>query len=248
VQRYKLTIGYDGTAYAGWQIQPNGLTVQEVAQTCLSQLDGRSTVLHGSGRTDQGVHARGQVAHVDLKRGWSIVSLRRALNGNLPEDIRVMRVEKVDNSFHARRSAVQKEYRYFIHNAEVMPPHRRLYRTHLRKFLDVTRMREAASLLVGTHDFAAFSANPNRKVETTVRRLDELVVRKRGAVITIIARGEGFLYKMVRSLAGFLIRVGEGAESPARAGEVLASRQRTAHVPTAPPQGLFLWNVTYPKA
>jgi len=245
VNRHKLTIAYDGTAYAGWQIQPNGLAVQEVLQNCLADLDGRRAVVHGSGRTDQGVHARGQVAHVDLKRDWPLPSLKRALNSNLPNDVRVLRVEAVDSTFHARRSAIGKEYRYFIHNAEIMPPHLRLYQAHVRRKLDVGLMREAAGHLVGTHDFAAFSANPRRKQESTVRRLDELGVRKRGASIAIVARGEGFLYKMVRSLAGFLMRVGEGGDPPAGAEEILAARVRTARVPTAPPLGLFLWEVKY---
>lgn len=122
---------------------------------------------------------------------------------------------------------------------------KRHYVTHVRNPLDAKAMQEAAALLVGTHDFAAFSANPKRHVETHVRRLDRLDVRKRGSEITIIAAGEGFLYKMVRSLTGFLMRVGEGAVAPDVAQEVLNSRIRTARVPTAAPQGLFLWRVTY---
>ena len=245
MQRYRLDISYDGTAYSGWQIQPNGLTVQEVIQTALQTLAGGPVKLHGSGRTDQGVHARCQVAHVDLERPWEPPRLLAALNALMPPDVRIMRVAAVAPDFHARHSVRIKEYRYFIWNSAVLPPVKRLYCTHVRDPLDAVAMQRAADLLVGRNDFAAFAANPKRHVESTVRRLDRLAVRKRGAEITIIAAGEGFLYKMVRSLAGFLIRVGEGAVEPGVAHDILTSGQRTARVPTAPPEGLFLWHVTY---
>ncbi len=150
--------------------------------------------------------------------------------------------------FHARRSAAAKEYRYFIWNADILPPVLRHYRTHVRQPLDVEAMQAAAVLLEGRHDFAAFSANPNRPVESTVRELYRLQVRRRGAEIVIIARADGFLYKMVRSLAGFLIQVGAGAVPAREADAILRSRERTARVPTAPPQGLFLWRVFYRRA
>ncbi len=243
--RYRFDISYDGADYAGWQIQPNGLAVQAVIQGAMAKILGETIKLHGSGRTDQGVHARQQVAHADLPSPWESAKLQTALNAVLPADIRIMRVARVPREFHARRSVRVKEYRYFICNSEVLPPVRRRYATHIRQPLDVEAMQQAASLLVGRHDFSAFSANPKRHVETHVRRLDRLDVRKRGSEITIIAAGEGFLYKMVRSLAGFLVRVGEGAVPPVTAKEILHSRERTARVPTAPPEGLFLWNVTY---
>jgi len=245
MQRYRLDISYDGTAYAGWQIQPNGLAVQQVIQDAMEKILCEPVKLHGSGRTDQGVHARRQVAHADISSPWLPAKLMTALNAVLPPDIRIMRAAKAPRTFHARCSVRIKEYRYFIWNSDVVPPTKRHFATHIRNPLDVQAMQEAASLLVGAHDFSAFSANPKRHVETHVRRLDRLDLRKRGAEITIIAAGEGFLYKMVRSLAGFLIRVGEGAVPPAVAREILDSRVRTARVPTAPPEGLFLWNVTY---
>ena len=243
--RYRFDISYDGTAYCGWQIQPNGLTVQEVVQGALARLVSEPVKLHGSGRTDQGVHARRQVAHADLPSAWEPPKLRRALNAVLPPDIRVTRASSVAQTFHARKSVTLKEYRYFIWNGAVLPPDRRFTFCHVREPLDVVAMQVAADLLVGQNDFAAFSSNPKRFVETTVRRLDRLEIRKRGSEITVIAAGEGFLYKMVRSLVGFLIRVGQGAVEPALASTILASAQRTARVPTAAPQGLFLWNVTY---
>lgn len=243
--RYRMHIAYDGTNYAGWQVQPNGVTVQEMLEKALARLTAATVKVHGSGRTDRGVHARKQVAHFDLPMPLNIIELRRGLNGVLPSDIRVLALRRVSASFHARRSAVGKEYRYFIWNAEEVPPDLRLYRTRVRTPLDLDRMRKAAKRLVGRRDFAAFTANPNRPVASTTRTIEELRITKKGPEIVIVARGEGFLYKMVRSLAGFLVRVGTGAVEPSETAEILESRVRTARVETAPPEGLFLWNVTY---
>jgi len=247
-QRYKMTIAYDGTAYAGWQIQPRNVAVQEVVQNAIRSVTGEAVVVHASGRTDHGVHARGQVVHADFERPRDLTAtLTRGMNAVLPPDIRVLDARPVADWFHARRSVLSKEYRYFIWNDEVVPPFIRAYRTHVRGRLDAEAMAKAASSLAGRHDFAAFTANPNRFVESTVRNLTCLSVKRKGVEIVILARADGFLYKMVRSLAGFLIRVGEGAVHPEAAGRVLLSRVRTAGVPTAPPQGLFLWNVKYPR-
>ena len=243
--RYKLIIGYDGTAYAGWQIQPNGMTVQQRIQDALAQLTCEHPKIHGSGRTDAGVHGRRQVAHVDLERKRPCRMLLNGLNALLPADIRLHTVAPAAADFHARRSAIEKEYRYFIWNGPVMPPHKRHYATHVRRPLDIERMNACAALLVGRHDFAAFAATPSRELETTVRDLRALRVSKRGRAIVITARGDGFLYKMVRSLAGYLIRVGVGDQAPTEAVAIRESGVRTARVPTAPPQGLFLWNVWY---
>jgi len=245
MQRYRITVSYDGTNYAGWQVQPRDPTVQAGLEGALRQISGETVKVHGSGRTDQGVHARRQVAHVDLSEPIAERALCRGLNALLPSDVRVLGVRRAGIAFHARKSVVEKEYRYFIWNAEVVPPFLCRYRTRIRQPLDVALMQAAAGLLTGKRDFAAFTANPKQHVESTVRRLDGLTVRRKGSEITIVARGEGFLYKMVRSLAGFLIRVGEGALPPRVATEVLASRMRTARVPTAPPHGLFLWDVFY---
>ncbi|MBP7276345.1 MAG: tRNA pseudouridine(38-40) synthase TruA, partial [Kiritimatiellae bacterium] len=214
----------------------------------LEQLEGVRPRVHSSGRTDTGVHAAGQCAHVDVTRDWEPRKLRLALNALLPEDIRILDVRRAASDFHARYDASGKEYRYFIWNGEVMPPHLRRYRTQERKPLDASAMRAAAQALVGRHDFAAFSANPNREIEGTVRHLRMLGVRKTGPEIVIRAQGDGFLYRMVRSLAGYLIRVGRGELGVESATEILRSKQRTARVPTAPPQGLFLWRVHYDGA
>ncbi len=243
--RYKLTMGYDGSAYAGWQVQPKQLTVQQTLEGVLRQLTGETVKVHGSGRTDQGVHARGQVVHFELLSGWPCDRLRKGMNALLPPDIRIFKVDRVPETFHARRSAVRKEYRYFIWNDEVMNPCQRLYATHIRRPLDVAQMISAARLLVGRHDFAAFTANPNREVECTVRDVQYIRIRKTGPLVTICVAGEGFLYKMVRSICGMLIRVGVGELSAEDISRILASKIRTAHVPTAPACGLFLWKVWY---
>jgi tRNA pseudouridine38-40 synthase len=246
--RFRITVAYDGTAYGGWQIQPNANTVQAELQAVLKRLGGGDVLVHGSGRTDAGVHARGQVAHFDFPRPFAPVALVRAMNACLPPDIRVVEAAIVAGDFHARKSAIGKEYRYFIWNAPVMLPTARLYHLHEHEPLDTERMQAAAGALIGQHDFAAFSANPNRFVETTVRTIQSLAVSRVDEQITIAVHGDGFLYRMVRSLAGWLIRVGRGEVPPEQTAAILASRERTAHVPTAPPQGLFLWQVDYPLA
>ncbi len=246
--RYSLRIAYDGAAYAGWQVQPRRRTVQGELEAALCRLTGVPIKLHGSGRTDQGVHAAGQVAHGDLPHAIPPANLARALNALLPADIRVLGARVAAPDFHARRHALRKEYRYFIWNGALLPPWQRLYRTLVRPPLDVRAMRRAAALLVGRRDFAAFTANPNREVGCTRRRLMRLSVSRRGRELVLRAQSDGFLYKMVRSLAGFLIRVGTGAIPPEEARRILASRTRTARVPTAPPAGLFLWKVWYPAA
>ena len=244
--RFRLTIAYDGTAYVGWQVQPNGLAVQEVIEKVLQGLVGEEVKLHGSGRTDQGVHAHGQVAHVDLHTRMDAVALHRALNSRLPPDIRVRQVRKARPDFHARRSAVSKEYRYFVWNGPIQPPDRRLYTAPFRRPLNLPAMQAAAQRFVGEHDFVSFTANPNRVIESTVRQVTMFTVRKQGPLLCFRVRGNGFLYKQVRSMAGFLLRVGEGMEPPEAVTELLQHAiPRTARVPTAEPQGLFLWQVWY---
>jgi len=245
-RRFRLTVAYDGTAYSGWQVQPRHPSVQQALEGVLAGLVGHPVKVHGSGRTDQGVHARGQVAHTDLTTRMNGGALLRACNARLPHDIRVLSVVRAGGDFHARRNAVGKEYRYVVWNAPVMPPERRLYAAHVCRPLEVARMREAARAFEGTHDFASFTANPQREVESTVREIYSFTVVKRGREIVFRVSGNGFLYRQVRSMVGFLLRVGEGAEAPEAVRGLLESgAARTARVPTAPPQGLFLWRVWY---
>lgn len=244
--RLKFTIAYDGTRYAGWQVQPGKTTVQGVCEETLAKIFRHPVKLHGSGRTDQGVHARGQVAHADITTRMDTAAIVRACNARLPADIRVTRVTPATPGFHARRSAVGKEYRYFICNAPFILPEKRLYHEHIINPLDIPAMQAAAAHFVGTHDFAAFTANPQRDVPSTVRTIYACELRQRRTLLTLRVSGNGFLYKQVRSIAGFLIRVGLGAEPPAAALELLnAASARTARVPSARPRGLFLWRVWY---
>jgi tRNA pseudouridine38-40 synthase len=244
-QRYKIVIAYDGTAYAGWQVQPGRRTIQGEIEHALQQITGSHVRVESSGRTDRGVHARGQVAHFDLPSAMPPAKLLIGINSFLDDDIRIMRAAQAPSDFHARFSATGKEYRYFIRNEPVRDPFARAYAAWMYGTLDVPAMQQAAKVLEGRHDFAAFAANPKREVDGTVRCLYELRVTQRSADIMIRAKGDGFLYKMVRSLAGFLIRVGRGELKPEMAHTILASKLRTARVPTAMPEGLFLWKVYY---
>lgn len=244
--RFRLRIAYDGTRYAGWQVQPGRETIQGVLEDAVAEITGEQQRVHCSGRTDAGVHARGQVAHVDIgTKQLAARKFARSLNGVLPDDIRIMAAARAAPDFHARFDAVQKEYRYFVWNGPTIYPDVRLYRFHERCKLDVDAMCASAEILQGEHDFAAFAANPNREIDGTVRRVDDVVVRKKGHELCMMVRGEGFLYKMVRSIAGYLLRVGRGEVTAADTSVILASKVRTARVPTAPAHGLFLWRVVY---
>ncbi|MDZ8117903.1 tRNA pseudouridine(38-40) synthase TruA [Pontiella agarivorans] len=244
--RYKITVSYDGTNYSGWQVQPDHRTVQGELERLLAGMTEQKHVrVESSGRTDAGVHARAQVAHFVLPKKVDTRYFMRGINAQLDRDIRVTSFKVVPDDFHARFGAVGKEYRYFIYNGQIVPPTKRLYRLQEARPLDVERMRTAAALLVGDHDFAPFSVNPKRELHGTVRTIHSFSVRKQGADITLAVRGSGFLYKMVRSLAGILIDVGIGRREPEIINEILAHGKRTAVVRTAQPQGLFLWNVFY---
>lgn len=244
--RYKLTIAYDGTNYAGWQVQPGKTTVQGEVERAIEKMAGRHIRIHHSGRTDAGVHAKGQVAHFDLKEPADTGRFMNGLNAHLDFDIRIMKMEKVRPDFNARYDAVSKEYRYFVWNGDSVPPELRLYRLHERRKLDMKAMRAAAEILVGKHDFAAFTANPQREIEGTVKTITAITIKRtREGDVTIAVIGEGFLYKMVRSIAGFLLRVGIGELKPEDAKRLLKAAQRTREVPTAKALGLFLWRVDY---
>lgn len=244
--RHKMVISYDGTAYVGWQRQAHGDTVQERIETALRSMCGCPITIYASSRTDQGVHAKRQTIHCDLPvSAPACSSIQKGLNAILPPDIRITSVQKTNADFHARFGTKGKEYRYYIWNGPILPPDRRLYWTWARRPLDVRAMQKAAKHLVGKHDFAAFTASSDRQAGSTVRRIEFLRVRRKAREIVVRVKADGFLYRMVRSLVGFLLRVGEGALAPGAAKEILESQTRTARVPTAPPQGLFLWQVHY---
>ncbi|HKL22982.1 MAG TPA: tRNA pseudouridine(38-40) synthase TruA [Tichowtungia sp.] len=244
--RYKITIAYDGTDYAGWQVQPHRNTVQAEVERVLKTLSGKKIRIHHSGRTDAGVHAKGQVAHFDLDEPVDLPRFQNSLNALLKPDVRIMKLQKVSDDFHARFSATGKEYRYFIWNGPAVPPELRLYRLHERRPLDIAAMKRAAEQLVGKHDFAAFTANPNREIGGTMKTVTNITVtRARAGDVKICVSGKGFLYKMVRSIAGFLLRVGTGELDVKDARRLLKAAERTHEIPTAKPLGLFLWNVDY---
>ena len=242
---YKLTIAYDGTVYAGWQRQPNGISVQQLIEEALGKIAGAPVCVHGSGRTDAGVHARAQVAHATFTTRHPPATLLRALNANLPDDIRVTVVKRVPAKFHARFSALGKEYRYQIDAGAVADPFSRRYAWHHPRPLDLAAMRRSAKLITGRQDFTALSANPMRQIDSSVRTVTKLTIRRHGQFVTIAVSANGFLYKMVRSIAGALVRVGEGRLTIAQLRSLLAGKQRTALVETAPAHGLFLWRVRY---
>lgn len=244
-RRYRMAIAYDGGGFSGWQVQPEKTTVQGALEGAFLRLTGETVRVHSCGRTDTGVHARAQVAHFDLARPWEARRLQTGLNALLPDSVRVTELRRARPDFHARYDAKGKEYRYTVWNAPLHCPLHRLHAVHVRQPLDVAAMRQAAAMLVGTHDFAAFSANPHREIGGTVRTLWRLAVRKQGNVVTISAVGDGFLYKMVRSLAGHLLRVGKGAIAAEETPGLLASACRTARVETAAAHGLCLWKIHY---
>lgn len=244
--RYKITVAYDGTNYGGWQVQPNRNTVQAEIERVLEIMTCSKIRIHHSGRTDAGVHAKGQVAHFDLEKNWEPWRLQNGLNGLLPGDIRIMKVQRVKDDFHSRFSAIGKEYRYFIWNGPAVPPELRFYRLHECRKLDIAAMKAAAAQLVGTHDFASFTANPKREIGGTEKTVTDITVtRSRDGEVKICVKGKGFLYKMVRSIAGFLLRVGTGELDAASATHFLEHPGRTKDIPTAKAHGLFLWKVDY---
>ena len=245
-RKYRVVIAYDGTGYSGWQMQSNAVGVQQVVEEALAWLEGAPVRIYGSSRTDAGVHARGFVGHFHLTKPVPPKNVVRAMNARLPDSVRVMRAAYAGEGFDARLSAKGKEYRYQVYQADIMPPHLAPYWTFCHRPLDLEAMRTAASLFVGRHDFAPFSANPNRELESTVRTIFSFDVRRAGPRHTFVVRGDGFLYKQVRSMAGFMLSVGKGNERPEAVRELLdAAAPRTARVETAPARGLFLWKVFY---
>lgn len=245
-RKYKVVIAYDGTAYSGWQYQENALGIQQVVEEAVAFLERSPVRVFGSSRTDAGVHAKGFVAHFHLTKPIPPKNLLKAMNSRLPEAVRVVKASYAKESFDARLSAKGKEYRYHIYQGDIMPPHFVPYWTYCHRPLDFEAMKKAASYFVGRHDFVSFAANPNRELETTVRNIFSCEVKKSGPKYVIVVKGDGFLYKQVRSMAGFLLSVGKGNEKPEAVKELLdAAAPRTARVETAPPRGLFLWKVFY---
>lgn len=247
MRNIKLIVAYDGTNYHGFQEQRGtGLpTVQETLEKCLSRLAGRRVQVIGAGRTDAGVHARGQVVNFNAE-GWPIPVERipLAMNGVLPGDIVVTGAEEVAGDFHARFSARSKTYRYSIWNDRLPSPFHRLYSYFLPVPLDLEAMSRASAYLLGRHDFKCFQA-AGSAVTDTVRVLWRADIRREGPLVQFIFQGNGFLYNMVRIMVGTLVQVGTGKISPERVKLILESRDRIEAGPTMPPRGLCLEQVEY---
>jgi tRNA pseudouridine38-40 synthase len=244
MRTFKLTIAYDGTDFAGWQMQAGPRTVQGVLEEALQPIDDRRVVVHAAGRTDAGVHADGQVVSFSLESTIDPGALLRALNVRLPDDVRVMRVEEAAADFNARFHAKRKTYQYAIFNGAVVPPRLRHFVWHVSQPLDADAMDTAARALVGEHDFAAFQA-AGSDVITTRREITSSHVFRRDEQLIYEVTGTGFLRHMVRNIAGTLTDIGRARRPVDDMHRVLASRDRAHASATAPPHGLTLVRVEY---
>ncbi|MDO5411052.1 MAG: tRNA pseudouridine(38-40) synthase TruA [Lachnospiraceae bacterium] len=242
---YKIIVQYDGTRYNGWQKQKNTKdTIQGKLEVLLSKMTGYPVEVHGSGRTDAGVHALAQTANFHLKTKQEPAELLHYLNRYLPADISVTDVQSVSERFHSRLNAVSKTYRYRIGIGPVRNVFERSYIFHMEETPDVTRMREAAAYLIGEHDFMSFNSNQRTK-KSTVRRIDSIEIRSCANEITIDFTGNGFLYNMVRILTGTLVEAGLGKRAPEEIPAILSAKNRQAAGITMPPCGLTLVEVRY---
>jgi tRNA pseudouridine38-40 synthase len=245
--RYKLTIEYDGSGLVGWQRQANGLSVQEILEIAAERFCGRKLIVHGAGRTDAGVHALAQAAHIDLPKEWPTDVIRNALNQHVkPHAVSVIMVEPVADHFDARRSARGRAYRYRILNRRAPAAVERGRVWHVGVPLDVEGMQQGAALLLGKHDFTSFR-DSECQANSPVKTLDKLAVTRQGDEVQIEARARSFLHHQVRNMVGTLKLVGAGKWRAQRVGEALEARDRRAGGPTAPPEGLYLVEVVYPE-
>jgi tRNA pseudouridine38-40 synthase len=245
MRNIKLTIEYDGTNYLGWQVQPKGATIQGLIEEKLTLLTGEPIHLIGSGRTDAGVHALSQVAHFKAKSLMEVLTIQRALNSLLPQDIVVRNVEEVSEDFHARKQSKSKVYEYRILNRPVRSAFHRAYAWHIPQSLDLQEMKKATQELVGEHDFSSFRSvgSPTRTAVRKVTRAEWK--RNRDGFIRFEVEATGFLKQMVRTIVGTLVEVGKGRITPEEFQRILQARDRKKAGPTAPAQGLFLKEVKY---
>ncbi len=248
--KFKLTIAYDGTGYEGWQVQKIGTGVQEKVEAALAKLFPSRPRVHGSSRTDTGVHALGLVAHFEAPAVECRMTPRKlalALNAWLPGDIRVLSAARAHRDFHARFNATGKQYRYFVWNHAAMNPLLRRTAWHVPRPLDLRAVRAAAPLFLGRHDFQSFAANPGYARASTVRTLWRCDLRRSGPLLTFIIEGDGFLYRMCRGIVGTLVQVGLGRFPATDVKRMLAMKDRRAAGMSAPGHGLVLWKVFYRK-
>ena len=244
MKRVKLIVAYDGTNYCGWQVQPNGITIEQVLNENLSKLLGEEIAVTGASRTDSGVHSMGNVAIFDTETRMPADKISFALNQRLPEDIVVQDSCEVPSDWHPRYQVSRKTYEYRILNRTFRMPNRRLDTYFYHHKLDVDKMKQAASYLVGEHDFKSFCA-VGAQVKTTTRTIYSCELKQDGELLTIRITGSGFLYNMVRIIAGTLVEVGRGAFAPSEVKEMLEQKERGRAGATAPPQGLVLLGIVY---
>jgi tRNA pseudouridine38-40 synthase len=246
-RRIRIELSYDGTDFHGWQVQPNLPTIQGTLETILAGMEGEPVPVAGSGRTDAGVHALAQVAAFSIRNPIPVSNLRRAMNRLLPPDIRVTRVDEVQESFHPRFDAKAKTYEYRIYRDEIVPPFERRYVYHHPYPLRVAEMIAAARLLEGEHDFTSFAASDERDAEgaSKVRRVFSSTLEELPDRLIYRVRGSGFLKHMVRNIIGVLLEVGKGNFGEVEVLQRLDPESRIAPGPTAPARGLFLVNVDY---
>jgi tRNA pseudouridine38-40 synthase len=245
MRNLKFTLAYDGTDFAGWQTQPGRRTVQETLESAIARVTQEARVrVNASGRTDAGVHAVGQVVNFYTASPLPPETLVRAVNAHLPPDVIVKAAAEAAQSFDANKDARRKLYRYVIHDGPVPDVFLRRYACHVKRRLDAAAMRRASRVLVGRHDFHSFETDwPNRL--TSIRTVTHLGVSRAGDYVWIDVEADGFLYNMVRSIAGTLINVGRGFWPESKVAEILSAEDRRQAGPTAPAQGLFLMRVTY---
>lgn len=245
--RYKVIIAYDGTNFNGFQAQPNGRTVQEELEKTLRKMNnGKTITIFGSGRTDAGVHAAGQVIHFDYPQTRDLEKMRYALDTQTPEDIAVKSVEIVPDDFHARYHVVEKIYQFRVDIGKPRSPFKRFYASYFPYEVDIKKIRRALTDLVGTHDFTSFCAS-GTEIEDKVRTIHEarLEISEAGDELVFTFRGDGFLYKMIRILVGTLLKMGNGRMDETRIPEIIAAKDRNFAGPTAHPEGLYLVEVKY---
>ena len=244
MKRIGLVVAYDGTNYCGWQVQPNGVTIEEKLNKSLARLTGEEIRIIGASRTDSGVHALGNVAVFDTESSIPPERFAYALNQRLPEDIRIQLSEEVEPDFHPRYCDSEKTYEYRILNRKFPVPTERLYTYFYHYKLDVDKMKAATSYLIGQHDFASF-CGAKAQVKTTIRTVTGIDVWRDGDIVTIRVTGTGFLYNMVRIIAGTLVKIGMGVYPPEKMEEILEEKNRAAAGPTAPAQGLTLMGIEF---
>jgi len=243
--RLRLKLAYDGREFAGWQSQRSGAAVQDAVERELAVMEKRAVRIHGAGRTDSGVHALGQVAHVDVETVREPAAWKRALNARLPGSVRILGVRRVPDRFHARYDAIGKVYRYRIVTSEILMPLDRGTVWHLPRGLDHMRMCAALEFFSGSHDFSSFSANRGKPVKDARRSLQPIRISKRGCELRLTFDGTGFLYRMVRMLVGAAVKVGQGRAEPRWIRDLLQNPRVGASGAVAPADGLTLVGVRY---